>query len=226
MKLSNKILIGFFGFIFLYLTAAFAELRISGTPNVVDDKNSTPQIVDISGVTHLILKDLDRQVNVIGSDRSQLEVRSISGDLLAKLKYKVSGDTLTISGLQSEGVKTMKISVFIPEKGLRGITVKSSVAIVKGLHPDVLNISQTSGTILISESAIGKIQMDLNQAFFEMSGTNVDTVSVNLERSQVSFYSPVGLMKGVMKDEAYLRLHDVQGIQLKKDESSRVNVFQ
>src|SRR5688572_19543448 len=114
MKLSNKILIGFFGFIFIYLTAAFTEVRLKGTPNVIDDTNSIAETVDIPGIAYLILNDIDKNVNVIASDRAQLEVRSFSGDLLTKLKYKISDDTLTLSGLQSKGIKTIKISVFVP----------------------------------------------------------------------------------------------------------------
>jgi hypothetical protein len=54
MSLSNKILLSFFGFIFLYLTAAFVEIRVSGTPNIISDKNSKAETVDIVGVNYLV----------------------------------------------------------------------------------------------------------------------------------------------------------------------------
>ena len=86
MKLSNKILVGFFGFLFLYLTAAFTEIRLNGTPNVINDSNSKIETVDLSGIRYIVVGDVDKNINITGSDRSQLEVRSFSGDLLKHLK--------------------------------------------------------------------------------------------------------------------------------------------
>jgi hypothetical protein len=225
MKLSNKILLGFFGFIFLYLTAAFAELRLTGNPNVIDDGNSIAETADISGVKYVVIRDMDTQINVIGSDRAQLEVRSFSGNLLTKLNYKISGDTLTLSGVESKEVKTIKISVFVPNTSLKGITVNSSVAIVRGLQPDVLSISQKSGTIWMSESRITKIEMDLDDSYLDISGTPLDTLSANIERSEVSIDAPVGLLQGSMKTSSMLRMGDIGEIQFKKDETSRLNLF-
>lgn len=226
MKLSNKILLGFFGFIFMYLTAVFAEFRLTGIPNIIDDKNSIAETVDISGVSYLILKDVNKQIDVIGADRAQLEVRSLSGGLLTKLKYKISGDTLTVSGLQSEGIKTIKISVFIPKTSLKGIMVNSSGVSVDGLQSDLLNISQSSGRIWMSNNKIANVRIDLsNRSFLDVNSTSLDTLSANIEGSQVHISSPVGLVQGSMKNNSLLRLGDIREIQLKKDESSRLNIY-
>jgi hypothetical protein len=226
MKLSNKILIGFFGFIFLYLTAVFAEIRLSGTPNTFDDKNSIAETVDLSGITHLILNDIDKEVHVIGFDRSRLEVRSLTGDLLTKLKYDVSGDTLMLSGFQSVDNKRVKISVFVSKTSLKGITVNSAVAIVKGLQQDLLHLSEKAGRIRMSDIRIARIKMDLsNQSFLNISGTGIDTLSANIEGSEVHISSPIGLMQGSLKNKAFLQLTNIQEIQLKKDASSRLNMY-
>jgi hypothetical protein len=226
MKLSNKILIGFFGLIFLYLTAAFAELRMTGTPGVIDDKNSMAETVDITGVTYLILNDIDKQINVVGADEARLEVRSISGHLLTKLNYKVSGDTLTLSGVDSGEINTMKITVFIPRERLRGITVNRAMAILRGMESELLSLSQNSGTILMSESTVRNIEIHLDQSYLDISDTNLDTVSVNLERSEVNMNARVRLVRGELNNRALLRLSDVEEIQLKKDVSSRLQTFQ
>jgi hypothetical protein len=227
MKLSNKILLGFLGFIFLYLTAAFAELRITGTPNVIDDKNSAAETVDISGVQYLVITGADEQlINVTGADRSVLEVRSFSGDFLAKVKYKISGDTLTISGILSEATEPVKISVILPKTSLKGIAVDDSFLRIQGFQSALLRISQNSGSIRMTGSTIGKTELNLNKAYLEISGTRLDTVSASVERSQVNIYSPVGLLSGSMKSESVLRVNDALEIQFRKDESSRLNVLQ
>jgi hypothetical protein len=227
MKLSNKILLGFFGFIFLYLTAAFAELRLSGTPNVIDDKNSMAETVDIRGITYLVLNDFDKNVKVIGSDHSRLEVRSFSGDLLKKLKYELSGDTLKLSGLALEDSKNFRVSIFVSETGLKGITVKSSHAIIENLQQPLLHLSQNSGRVWMSDNRIAKIQMDLsNRSFLDINTTNVDTLSAKIDGSQVLISSPVGLVQGSMENKSFLRLGEIREIQLKKDKSSDLNMNQ
>ena len=226
MKLSNKILIGLIGFIFLYLTAAFAELRMRGTPNILDDKNSIAETVDLPRIAYLNLNDFDKNVNVIGSDRSQLEVRSFSGDLLKKVKYEISGDTLTLSGLLLEDAKNFRVSVFVPEAGLKGINVKSSHAIIEALQQGFLQLSQNSGRVWLSKNKIAKIQLDLSHlSFLDISTTKVDTVSAAIEGSEVRISSPVGLVQGSVKNNSLLLLDEIQEIQVKKDESSRLRLY-
>lgn len=226
MKLSNKILIGFFGFIFLYLTAVFAEIRLRGTPNIMDDANSIAESVDISGISYLVLDDLDVTIGVIGSDESRIEVRSLSGDLLQRLKYNLSGDTLILSELESQGTSPVKISVFVPQTGLSGIRVDSAFAIVTNLDQAVLDISQNAGSIRISDSRIGKVHVSASHGSqFHLSATAVDTLSATIDESQVHLSSPLKHLKGSMQNNAFLRVQDIGEIRFKKDSSSRFNVY-
>ena len=229
MKLSTKILIGFFGFIFLYLTAAFAEIRLTGIPNVINNKNSIAETVDLSGgITHLVLSGMDnRLVKIIGSDRAQLEVRSLSGDLLKKLSYEISGDTLTVSDFEEDENKRVQITVFVPDARLKGITVKSSTASVEGLQQQRLYISENAGRVWLSENTIEKIEIALSdKSLLDISTTTLDTVSAIIEESQVHISSPVRLVQGSIKDESLLRLSEILEIQLTKDKSSKLTVYQ
>jgi hypothetical protein len=226
MKLSNKILLGFFGFIFIYLTAAFTELRLTGSPNIIDDKNSKAETVDISGIAYLVLQDLDKDIRVIGSDRARLEVRSRSGDLLQNLEYNISGDTLTLSGLQIEDLRSVMISVFVPESGLKGITVNDATATVERLAVGHLYISQNAGRIWMSAVDIGELQIDaLRKSFFQINGTNVDTLSAKIEESELFISAPVKLLKGSMQRNSSLQVIGIDEIQFKKDETSRLNMY-
>ncbi|HYG02093.1 MAG TPA: hypothetical protein VD927_06575 [Chryseosolibacter sp.] len=226
MRLSNKILLGFFGFIFLYLTAAIAEVRFTGIPNIVNDKNSIAETVDISGVSYLVVNGIDKHVSVIGSDRAELEVRSLSGNLLAKLTYRISGDTLTLSDLQSEDFESIRISVYVPKASLKGITLANAKASVRGLLPAQLNIVQASGSISMMDSRITAMNVDMSLSHLDISETKIDTLSGRMEKSEVNIYSPLGVVQGDIKDGTLLRLTDIGEIQLKKDESSRLMIYQ
>jgi hypothetical protein len=229
MKLSNKILLGFFAFIFMYLTAAFIEVRVSGTPNTIYDHNSIAETVDLSGITCLIVNDLnglDKNLNVISSDRSRLEVRSLSGDLLKKLNYKISGDTLTLSEVQPEYAKNFRVFVFVSKSSLKKISVKSSSVHIEGLEQEFLHISQNAGRIWMSNANISKMQLDLsNRSYMEIYGTTLDTLSAQIEESQAYISSPVGVAQGSMKNNSILHLKGLREIQFKKDEGSRLNLY-
>lgn len=227
MKLSNKILIGFFGFMFLYLTAVFAEIRLRGTPNIIDDSNSIAETVDISGVSYLVLQDLHNHVNVTASEDPRLEVRSLSGGVLQKLKYDVSGDTLTLSDLKSEDMQTVTISVFVPMSGLKGITVDSAGAIIKGLEQELLYILQNAAQIRMSDNKIGSIHTEASGgSHLNIYATDLDTLSANIEESQVLIAAPVKVLNGSMKNNSFLRVNDIGEIRIKKDVTSRLNVYQ
>jgi hypothetical protein len=227
MKLSNKILLGFFGFLFLYLTAAFTEVRLAGTPNIISEKNSIAETVDLPGISYVVLNDVDKTVKITQSGNPRLEVRSLSGGMLKKLTYKISGDTLTLSDLESEDTRTMTITVVVPNTTFKGITVNSSTASVSGLDQERLDISQNSGRIYMSQSTIERIQLNLsNKSFFDINEAELDTVSANIEASQAIINSPVGLMQGSMENAAYLRVNDIREIRLKKDQSSNLNMYQ
>lgn len=227
MKLSNKVLIGFFGFIFLYLTAVFAEIRIRGTQYIIDDSNSIAQTVDLSGLSYLVLEDIDKDINVIGADQPRLEVRSREGDLLQSIKYRITGDTLTLSDVELNDANAFAISVFVPKSGLTAIILDSAGAIVKGLEQTHLDISQKAGRIRMSDSNIGKINIEaLNGSYLDISNTNLDTLSANIEESQAYVWSSIKRLEGSMKNKAFLRVHNVDDIQFKKDETSTINWYQ
>lgn len=225
MNLSNKILIGFFGFAFIYLTAVFAEVRLRGTPNIINDSNSIAETVDISGISYVVLRDVDYRIEVIGSDHPKLEVRSITGDLLKELKHKISGDTLTLSEFKSADRKMVRISVFVPKASLKGITANAAEANVKGLNQELLYISQHAARIWMTGNKIGKIHMSVSgKSHLDISATALDTLSAKIDNSEIFIYSPVGRLEGSMENNSFMRMGDIDEIEFSKDKSSRLDL--
>jgi hypothetical protein len=226
MKLSNKILLGFFGFLFLYLTAAFTEIRLTGTLNNINDSNSKAEVVNLSGIHFIVVNDLGRNVKITQSDHLQLEVRSITGDLLKDLKYEVSGDTLKLLSFGLEGDRAIKITVFVPEESLQGIHVKSSVVSVSGLDQERIQLTQSGGRIWMTNVRLSTMNMNLTkESFINVSETEIDTLSVNIDQSEVHMNSLVRFVRGSVTNESFLRLSGIREIQLRKDETSNLNMY-
>lgn len=224
MKLSNKILIGFFGFIFIYMTAAFTEIRFRGTSNIIDFSKSIAETLDISGVTHLVVEGLEQSVTIVGSDTARLEIHSSSGNLLQKLKYNVSGDTLILKQLDVEKDPRVRISVYMPKDSLKGLMISNARVDIKNLEQKVLSVSQIHGTIsMYDKSKVGTLNLEAsNEAYFNLVDTFLDTLSVQLENSEVIIDSPASVLEGSMKNSSYLQIIGPDEIRFKKDESSRL----
>jgi hypothetical protein len=226
MKVSNKILLGFFGFLFLYLTAAFTEIRLTGSPNVINDSNSKVEVVDLSGIHYIVVDDVGRNVNITQSDRLQLEVRSFTGNLLKDLKYQVSGDTLKLLTFKSEDKRATKITVLVPKESLQSINTKSSVVIVSGLEQARLQLWQNKGRIWLSHCKLSNMEINLSEeSFINVSETDIDTLSANVDGSEAHINSLVGFVRGKVTNESFLRLSGIREIQIKKDESSNLNMY-
>jgi hypothetical protein len=223
MKLSNKILVGFFGFIFIYMLAAFTELRISGTLYQIDESNRIVESVDIAKIGYIIVPDLNHQIIIKSGEQPRIEVQSITGELLKNLTYKMTGDTLELMQFDLEKNQHVNILVYVPDNSLRGISLNGSQAFIDGLNQKSLTISLTGGSIRFHDNNnLETLSLVASHnATFNYSGTKLETLSVMIDNSQISISSPVNRIEGTVAN-SHLYLGGVNEIEIKKDESSRL----
>lgn len=224
MKLSNKILIGFFGFILLYMIAAFTELRIKGDVTVFTEQNSLTETEAIPDVSYLIFSDFERSITILGSDKPRIEVRSTTGDLLQHLKHEISCDTLFIKKSDYLMEQRLTLFIYVPRSGLKEIISTGTGVTISDLNQDLLSIHQSDGWIKMKNTnRLGKIKLEAqNSAYFEFTDGEVDTLYAMVDSSQVTVRTPLKRIEGSMKLKSYISVGDVEEIQFKKDKSSQL----
>lgn len=224
MKLSNKILIGFFAFIFLYLTAAFAELRLTGTTESWDSKNTVSKTVDLKGINHVVAKNIDFEI--VGSPKAELEIKALQKEMLSSVSYTISGDTLLLSSAGLEEVKRVRLTVEMPEN-IRSLSLDHSIAAIKGLEADQLNILQVSGRMWMSDCDIKKIEVNASkQSHLQINTTQLDTLKAEMAESQIYVFAHTKFFEGSIEKQSFIQLQNADAIRFRKDESSKLSIFE
>jgi len=225
MKLSNKILIGLFGFLFLYMFVAFTEMRLKGDLNRLDDSNSISETVDIDSMKYLKLVDISHRITIYGSDKPRIEIKSISGDVLQYLKYYLEGDTLSINPIDLEKKQALDIVIYVSNSSFKGLRADKAFLYIHDLQQESLDIHQNDGSIRMnSNNKISKLNINLkNSAYLSLQDVEVDTLNAIMDEAEVVTNEPIKIVKGSMTNDSYLHLIGTSEIQIKKDESSRLS---
>lgn len=224
MKLSNKILIGLFAFLFLYMIVAFTEMRFKGDLNRFDDGNSISEKAEVTTVNYIMLSNLDPRITIMGSELASLEVKSMKGEMLQYLEYEMIGDTLHIISMEMQEKQLVNLTIHVPKSTFRGLSSTHSGVVISNLQQETLDIHQNEGWIRMSDSnKIGRLNLNAqNAAYFSFTKGKVDTLNATINASEVSIPQPMKLVKGSMANNSYLYLDGASEIQFKKDESSRL----
>lgn len=224
MQLSNKILIGLFGFLFLYMIVAFTEMRFKGDLNRFDDSNSISEKAEITAANYIKLSNLDPHVTIVGSEVPGLEVKSVKGNMLQHLEYEMMGDTLNIISMELEEKQLVNITINVPKSTFRGLSTTHSGVIISDLQQATLDIDQKDGWIRMTDSnKIGQLNLIAeNTAYFSFNNGGIEILNTTVDNSEVSVPQPMKLVQGSMANDSYLYLKGAEEIQFKKDESSRL----
>ncbi len=226
MKLSNKVLIGFFGFILVYMLAAFTEVRLKGDFNRFDASRAKMESVEIDAVSHLVLSDVKQRIIVNTSDKPRIELSSTSGTLLSKLNYQITGDTLVVKELPMEKHEQVKFVIYVPQSGLNGIDVDGAGVKIRNLNQSALSITQSAGTVNIEgNNRLKNLKLTAtNDARFDATGFDIDELSVQIDNSVVKVWAVVNRLEGRMNNNSHLVVQSPNDIQLKRDNTSRLQL--
>lgn len=224
MKLSNKILIGFFGGTLVYMIMAFTEVRLKGDYNRLDGSNAKIETRELAGLQRVVLNNLNKRVNIRASDSPHLELRSFVGDQLPKLEYTFQDGILTINRSNFSGDEHIDLYIYVSEAVFTQLEVVESRVNISNLKQPVLNIHQTGGHVALQgRTMLGRLNITATEdAELDLYDKEVDTVYLKLDNSNVELQTSVKRLEALLSNNSRLSSIGANDIVLKRDEDSRL----
>ncbi|MEO1096186.1 MAG: hypothetical protein AAFX57_00340 [Bacteroidota bacterium] len=221
MKLSNKILIGFFGFIFIYMTAAFTEMRFKGDLNRIDEHGGMMETAELRSIGYVKVSDLTQRVIITSADNPGIEVKSKSGKALQSLDYEVVGDTLLLKSFNLDKGDPAAVTILLTDQNLRGLEVQDTHVTLKKLVQDSLNVSQSGGHVWFDEAnQIAQVTIEAKDQADVFVYTGLDILHVETINSHVVIQSSIGLLSGKISSQSQLVAYGAEEVRLSRDSSS------
>ena len=223
MNISNKILIGFFGTAFVYMTAVFVEIRFTGKNEDLTNINTKTETAPLDNVNYLIVDDPGSRLYIKSSKEPRLELRSGSGDFLSKVEYEIKGDTLIIGQLNLEDEAHFDLTLFIPENFI-GIEAKETSLHLSEIYQPNLSINQEGGrTVLNNDIKLWKLSITGSlSAELDVFNSDIDTLTLDIDDSSVEMRTYVSRVEGSVRNDSYLYVENVDDLDFKKDRSSTI----
>ncbi|MEQ9405663.1 MAG: hypothetical protein RIM99_18885 [Cyclobacteriaceae bacterium] len=227
MKLSNKLLIGFFGGAMIYMLMAFAEVRLRGDDRRLTGNNAKVESVPLANVRFINLNDLGKRINIESSYNPRIEMRSKDGDVLSGLKYELNGDTLTLTQLEVGEDVRISLTIYVPDNGSIGLSSNNARVYMSKLDVSAIAIMQTGGRIVFEDDVrLQRLMLQVGEdARFDLYSGEIDSVTLNMNNSSATIRSRIGLLDGFMANDSDLMIGSISEITFKKDNSSSIRLF-
>jgi len=233
MKFSNRLLIGFVGFVLIYMIVAFTELRLKGDNENLLSENTISETMPLGNYKYLIISDLNRMISVRSSRTPGVEIKSMKGGLLSSLKYRIAGDTLALTGLEAEGIR-YEVCIFVPETGFNQIEIQNTNITLENLNLSEITVRQINANVSLAPDVdISKIFIKASEnSNFTTREAQIDTISVNLQSSYAYLYFREALkadnkqvyrIEGSLTNSSRLIMYGSGEIYIKKDATSSIS---
>lgn len=224
MKTSNRLLLGLGAVIVIYFSLAFVELRLKGDYN---RRTYNTDSVALPTFNHLVIKGLDQRVYIKPGDSPQITTRTVRKNAFEAVDYELKGDTLVINDLGLESNDQGQFTIYSPGK-LKSLISVDSYYQLGDYRVDSLIIDQHGGRGSIHNiRGLDHLRLAIKwNGEFDVLDTDTESVELQIDDSNVEFRSPIKSLTGTMENDSYLSLHGVQNFDFKKDETSRLRIFE
>jgi len=228
MKTSKIIFVSLLGTIALIILAASIDIRITGKRrgDYSADFKRSKQI--LPGFKVLNLSSC-KNVQIVQNDSSFMEINYPKDSIVPKINYSIVKDTLTISGLNKKS-RGFFIKICATDS-LESIKLENSdLGIYKFGFSHMSFDLNHSGLHLVQEnkdkSSVHAIQITAkNHSYIHFDKFKIDLLGITLQNTNADFYTHVNKISGSITDTSRIVLHQLEEISLKKDATSKMNIY-
>jgi hypothetical protein len=236
MKTSKIIFIGMLSTIALLMMVGAIDLRITGQKGnnfQVDFKVIRKKIpsfkvlcINDNGSIELVKGD-SSFIDIVMKD---LKVPDKKDSMAPDLKYTLTGDTLKLSDRMMSGGRSFRIKIHTTDL-LKQILAKNSTVNLTNFCYSNLSLDLDHSRLNINQIKDEKQTFQLlniaakNNSNITTSNTGIDTLKIDLQKSNAIIMSNLNTICGNLTDHSKIVLRQVNQISLKKDASSKIQIY-
>lgn len=226
MKLSNKILLGFFGCIILYTLLAASEVRFRGSFRGDVLEGHLIETVNTGSYKHLIINSSNIEVSIDQSDTTRIEIKSEKADDIMELPYRLSGDSLIIGSINQTDEEDRIIKIYLDN---RIKTINSNA-----IRTYIRNFKSDSLTVIAEENYLS-FQDDVEIKHLRLIGTEganvsvlsdlVDLLDLRLDDASVTVMAELTEINAELVNGAVLSSKAPDNLQFTKERDCKVIMY-
>jgi len=227
MKASNIILFSMIGSITLLIITGAMQIRFGDHADKAgsEESNLQSQTIELSDFSYVVVNNFDLTLTLAPGSKSEFEIGYEEGFEKPVFHYNMKGDTLVIDSLEWSDKHAMYHFKLVMPETVASIKARNAFLSIQDCDNDRLQLNLQNA----------RVNLDENNRFhsLDISGNNrssvnsylhtLDSLTLDLDNSQMNVNGIVGKLKGSMQNHSELSIKEVNEFAFKKDGSCRLN---
>jgi len=229
MKTSKIIFITLLSTIALIILFVVVDFRLTGRKGAYSQTDFKAIKKKVPAFKVLSLKN-KTSIELVQSDSSYIEVQFMKDSIAPDIKYTTSGDTLLLQDEMMSGRKNRWITIHSTDVLKQIVSKNSSVRMTNFRTADMaFGLDQSTVDIYQANEKKSTFQF-LNVSAKDNSKINVyntvvDSLKVDFHNSKATFMISLNKICGSLACRSSIILKQVDEISLKKDATSKINIY-
>lgn len=226
MKTSKIIFISLLGTISVFILAGAIDVRLNGHPHHFTE-NKTSRIT-LPVFSNICIEN-SRNLNVIHSDSTYLELIWQKSAEETDVDRTLSGDTLRLNGISKSVEGLLQANLYVSGP-VNSVILRNSHIVMNQINSSALSIRMNGSKAWLNDKPNGELsyhRLDIRAtggSYVNTGDFKADSVNLTLQNSMADLHIMAGSLNGVLSEGSTITTRQADDIKLKKDSTSKVLV--